>query len=396
MAEPVVLQALTRFDSVYASTAFQLAKRWAKTRPVLYVDHPFTWKDILIHRNRADVKRRLELWLSGQIAFNPFPELPDFTVVTPPPVLPFNFLPEGRFFRFFQRAANALVWKSIRKTLTDKRIGRFVWINYIDPVYRLVPEDVKPLLRIYHCVDNLAGETYVARHGVREERHLATDADLVVTTSPALNEKMQAFNPASVCIPNAADFSAFASGETECPDAYRTVSGPKLLYMGNIGLRIDYKLLEQTMRANPGWTLFMAGPVDEAHFHGHALKLLPNVVFTGAIPYPHLPAWVQHADVCLIPFEYTELTRYIYPLKINEYLAAGKPVVSTRFADLADFESVVSLTDGAREFQQAIKQELVNNTPEKQSQRKAVAAQNTWEKRVEQFDKAMEQAISRH
>jgi glycosyltransferase involved in cell wall biosynthesis len=128
----------------------------------------------------------------------------------------------------------------------------------------------------------------------------------------------------------------------------------------------------------------------------------------GSQPPQTLPNWVAQFDVCLIPFLKNDLTAGIYPLKINEYLACGKPVVATRFSDLSDFEEVVDIADTSEEFIILVKKVLGESRPKNQSnkhannddiphetrkKRIAFARQNSWENRAEAFGEAVSETL---
>ena len=118
----------------------------------------------------------------------------------------------------------------------------------------------------------------------------------------------------------------------------------------------------------------------------HGLDKIPNVIFTGGKHITELPAFLQHFDMTLIPFLLNKLTKSIYPLKINEYLAAGKPVVSTSFSeDIRGFAKDIYIAQNHDEFVQLIDRAIAENTETKMQERYATAASNTWEERVKQF-----------
>jgi teichuronic acid biosynthesis glycosyltransferase TuaH len=116
------------------------------------------------------------------------------------------------------------------------------------------------------------------------------------------------------------------------------------------------------------------------------LDKMPNVIFTGSKKISELPAYVAYSDCTLIPFQCNTLTKSIYPLKINEYLAAGKPVVTTNFShDINDFKDVAYLADSHEEFLKQIEKSLAEDSPERQKLRIKVAEQNSWKARVGTF-----------
>jgi glycosyltransferase involved in cell wall biosynthesis len=388
------MQALPRWDGKYASTSLNIAKELSKSRWVFFVDHPFTKKDVLFNSHQPDVVFRKPIWKSqANNAYAPFEDFPRLVVISPRPIPMFNFLPPSFLYQWAEAYANWSVWQSINSVLVQYNVEKFIYINSFDPVFSQVFTHLDIALKVYHCVDNIAGERYIARHGVRREKEFAAQADMVISTSPALAQKLSEFNPESVCVPNAADFSLFSKPATKEPVDMAGIIGPKVLYMGNIGLRIDYNLLENLALKHPKLQLVFVGPKDEREFKGQALESLSNVHFLGAKPYKELIEYVHACDVCMIPFEPNDLTRYIYPLKINEYLATGKPVVSSRFADLSDFESVIYTYTNSEDCYAAITRAIDENSKQKQKARREVASKNTWENRGLQFDRLINAAV---
>ncbi|NJO02585.1 MAG: glycosyltransferase family 1 protein [Bacteroidia bacterium] len=110
----------------------------------------------------------------------------------------------------------------------------------------------------------------------------------------------------------------------------------------------------------------------------------------GPRPYDQLPAYLADFDLGLIPFIKDEFTRRIYPMKINEYLAAGLPVVSTPFADLSEFNRLIRIADDPEGFREALYIEIAEDSPAKQTRRIAQARRNSWEGRAEAFSQFLE------
>jgi len=115
------------------------------------------------------------------------------------------------------------------------------------------------------------------------------------------------------------------------------------------------------------------------------LEEMENVVFCGSMKLEKLPSYLKYFDCAIIPFEKTLLTKSIYPLKLNEYLAAGCPVVVTDFAPLPEFESVISIAKNDDEFVRLIDEEIKNDTKDKKLERNKLASGNSWSARVEQL-----------
>ncbi|MEH0155776.1 glycosyltransferase [Limibacter armeniacum] len=382
---PIVMQALPRWDGLYASTSLKVAQELSRNRIVFYVDHPFTWKDSFTAKYNRQLIYRKNLWKKGNLAHHPFEEYPNLINICPKPIPSINFLPEGAVYNQCRALNNNIVWAYIDKVLDQYGISEFIYINSFDPVYSQIRTDKDVVMRVYHCVDHTPGERYIARHGTIAEREFVRKADFVVSTSKQISKRLRKWNQKCYTVENAADFAFFVNNAEPIPEDIANIKHPRVVYVGNIGLRIDYLLLEVAAKKLPDFQFVFVGPVDEREFKGAELKKLPNVHFLGRRPYKEVPAYMNAGDICMIPFECTEYTKHIYPLKINEYLSLGKPVVTSQFADLSDFDDVILRYKDVDEFVQKVQQGLAACTEEDTHKRKIFAAGNTWEKRIEQW-----------
>jgi UDP-galactopyranose mutase len=137
------------------------------------------------------------------------------------------------------------------------------------------------------------------------------------------------------CIPSAVDVAHFAGagGDVADPDDQRHIPSPRLGYCGVIDERMDYALLAAIADRRPAWHLVMLGPVVKVD--AARLPQRPNIHYLGLKRYAELPAYLAGWDVAMLPFARNQSTRWISPTKTPEYLAAGKPVVSTPIGDVA-------------------------------------------------------------
>ena len=380
--EPIVIQALPKWDSAYASTSLTIAKHLSVDRPVFYIEHPYSFLDLFKKSAWESLKKRQ----TGKVE-SPFSTYPNLSVIHPPIILPINVLEESKVYNYFLSSYLKTLWKYIDKVLKTHQIESFIYINSFDPTLGEISTSLNCTKQIYHCVDWIGGEKYIAKHGVKKEQEfISTHAHLVVTTSEPLAKSLKKWNANTICIPNAADFNHFSGFHAE-PIEYKSIPGKKLVYVGNIGLRIDYSLIEKTALAHPEWSFIFVGPKDPSYFRGQSLEKLENVHFLGARSYTVLPSYMQHADLALIPFEKNTLTNFIYPLKLNEYLATGVPVLSSNFTDLSDFESAISIYSTDDEFENKIEQSITTDTSEKETHRIFLTQHNTWENRISQWKK---------
>ena len=395
----VVFFTLFRTDNPYSSISLSMARELAKTNPVIYINHPYSWKDIIsgLRQDDAALKLRLKNLLTFRSTYESLSSVPgDFLAVTPPPTLPVNWMPPGAVYRFFQNINNRIVLNTIRKALAKKQVRDFIYINCYDPFFAgILPPAMGARLCIYHCIDDISQNPYTAKHGLRLENETIAKAGLTFVTSTNLYALKNPFTDHIVTYFNAADVAIFSRVLSETfprPEILNGRPGPVIGFIGNLDeLRIDYHLLKKTALAHPDKTLLLVGPVNSPEPAAIGLDQLPNVVFAGSRALQDLPPLLQHMDVAIIPFLKNTLTKSIYPLKINEYLAAGKPVVATGFSDdIRTFSDVAYIAENDEDFIQLTGRALTENTQEKINARIATAASNTWEVRIQSLWKLVE------
>lgn len=246
---------------------------------------------------------------------------------------------------------------------------------------------------IYHAVDEYAGYALEdadpqARQRVQRimamERRILQRADLVFVTSSSLLESKRPWNPNTFLIPNGVDYDHFAPPPQHLPADIASLPAPRIGYAGAINEKLDVALLDMLARQRPDWSLILVGPVlfkRQEMLSG--LRALPNVHFLGRKSLDDLPAYMHSFDVCLMPYAHNLWTENISPLKLYEYLATGRPIVSTDIPAVQDFRDVVWIADNRKAFLQAVDQALSADTPQDAQRRQAVARENTWDQRVE-------------
>lgn len=396
----IIILTMSRWDGQYSSAILSLAKEFAKSNRVFYVDHPFTVKDFISKKSSAEIQSRKSALLFGDGIFkNPedFPE--NFVAVAPRLVFPVNFLPPGNLYDLISSVNDKIIFRAIRKTIREFGIKKFIFLNSFDPFYaRNFPSDFKPRLYVYQTRDDISQARYAAKHGVRLENEQMKKADLVFATSKELTKSKATINLNTFHLPNAADAELFRTAQNRDlpkPSELTGRTGKVILYMGNIGwARVDFPLLRKIAMANAEWNLLLVGPTDSEEHIKAGLDKMPNVIFTGPKKMGELPAYVAYADCTLIPFQCNTLTKSIYPLKINEYLAAGKPVVVTKFSqDISDFKDVAYVASDHDEFLKFIEKSMLEDSPKSRDLRIKVAEGNSWTGRVKMFWEIVEEYL---
>jgi teichuronic acid biosynthesis glycosyltransferase TuaH len=395
----IIIFSLSRWDALYSSPSFSLAKQFALTNNVFYIDHPFSVKEFVQKFKTPNVQRRLGALLHGKNIYSKVETLPEkLTLVTPRLTFPINFLPNGPLYKLLSKRNDKIIFKTIRRIISDFKLTKFVFFNAFDPLFcRDFPADIRPIKKVYQSMDDLSQADYTARHGIELEADIVKKFDVTLVTSKELQRLKSQHSPHVYYHPNAADFTIFKKAVTENfarPAELEPAAGKKIIgYTGNIESRIDYELLKRVIETHSDKVIAMVGPVTTPEHESIGLTQFPNVIMVGPKKIEELPQYHQYFDCTLIPFKKNTLTKSIYPLKINEYLAAGRPVIATDFSeDILEFSDVIYVSRDHAEFVQLIDKAIAENSGEKVQERLAVANENTWAARVEQFWQILENA----
>ena len=270
---------------------------------------------------------------------------------------------------------------------------------YLTPMaYGAEPGDLDPALVVFDAMDELANFNGAPR-GMRErEQALMSCADLVFTGGPSLYEARKHCHPVVHCFPSGVEREHFAQAANGIVRPRDLASRPRpiLGYYGVIDERMDLGLVDTVAASHPDWTLAMIGPV--AKISRSDLPQRENIVYYGAQAYASLPAYLACFDVALLPFARNDATRFISPTKTLEYLAAGKPVVSTPIADVIDlYGDVVRFGATPEGFAAAI-DALLHEDPRAREQREAISraivAGYDWDTIASRMAGLMQEAIA--
>lgn len=233
---------------------------------------------------------------------------------------------------------------------------------------------------VYDCMDHHAGFSTNEPEMLHQEERLLREAELVVTSSQHLYDWATAYNSSTVLIRNAADITHFSMPPKEPLRELESIEQPIIGYYGAISDWFDIRLIETVARNRPEWTFVLIG-----HTFGcdtSQIEKLDNVIFLGEKPYHELPSYLHRFQVALIPFMKNMLTKATNPVKLYEYLAAGKPVVSTHLPEVEAIASdIVSIAHTPKEFEQAIQEALQDTGTEIIKRRQDFVRHNNWVQR---------------
>ena len=248
---------------------------------------------------------------------------------------------------------------------------------------------LNPRAIVYDCMDELSTFLHAPAELIQRERELFECADAVFTGGPSLYEAKRRFHPYVHCFPSSVDLRHFASANS-IPEAreQKRFPRPRLGFFGVIDERMDLDILRHLAAERPKWTIVLVGPV--AKIERSALPWAANLRYLGQQPYHDLPGYLAGWDACLMPFALNDATRLISPTKVLEYMAAGRPIVSTSIADVArPYHDIVFLGDGPRAFLEACERALGQSDEERvarSARAGAVLARTSWEETVDGMD----------
>jgi glycosyltransferase involved in cell wall biosynthesis len=366
----------------YMKSTVALTRELAASYRILYVEHPPTYTSLgrdALSESLTDAAHALGRRRTQVRRIDTAKENNPIHVLTPPPVWPMNRLPAALYDRVLARNAQT-VRRAVQPWLDTLSMTSPVVLNALNPHYgAALAGAFDEQSRVYYCFDELRARDWNGRHGGRLEDRYVQQVDAVISSSPGLHERLSAQHDNAYLVPNGVNFSLFnRAASPPSPPAGRA---PCIGYVGSLGSRIDVDLVTRLIEAHPEWQFRFVGRITAPSVE--RLRRYDHVTLTGPKPPADLPDEIRRMDVGLIPFVRNDFTRCIYPLKANEYLAAGLPVVSTAFADLSDLQGVLSIARTANQFIEAVEASVQGRgNEERRRQRIEVAASNRWRHRA--------------
>ena len=243
---------------------------------------------------------------------------------------------------------------------------------------------------VYDCMDHHGGFGHADESILRQERHLIETSELTVTTSAWLDQNIGKAPERRALIRNGADYSHFSTP----PATVRHAPGSRRVigYYGAIAEWFDIELVAGVAKAYPDCEVLLIG-ADTVQA-SRRLRGLDNVIFTGEVPYAELPSYLHGFDVAMLPFRILPLTQATNPVKVYEYLSAGKPVVSVDLPEISQFVGLVRVGKDHADFIAAIGEVLAEPTNDQAVQaRQSFASGQTWTERGRDLVKRVESNI---
>lgn len=293
----------------------------------------------------------------------------------------------------------ALLQTLLSRLFTEHQVRDHV-LWYYTPMPIAWTRHLRPLGVIYDCMDELSAFKFAPQELHEREEELFRRADLVFTGGQSLYEAKRGKHPHVYAFPSGIDREHFgrALNVTVEPEDQAVIPHPRLGFFGVVDERFDLELLDALSRERPDWHFVIIGPVVK--IEPEALPRAANVHYLGSKSYKELPAYLAGWDVATLLFARNEHTRYISPTKTPEYLAAGKPVVSTSIKDVVrpyGEMGFVRIADDAQEFARAAEELMSAGTDSDWLARvDTLLAQNTWDRTWARMSELIEGVAARH
>jgi glycosyltransferase involved in cell wall biosynthesis len=381
----IVCMSFVTWDDHWATPQQQMS-RLARHNRIFFVDQPISPASFFTGiRKREAVTRQLRRWRHGyrEVAKNVY-------AGSPPPILPLRNLK-------IVNSLNAIILRRwLARQVRQLKMRDPIYWNF-QPAMPGLGSAVEPSLSVYHCVDDFSGvpHWWNMPASVRaREAASCREADVVICTGRMLVEERRKLNGNIHFVPEGADVELFATALDETtltPEDMADLKGKVVGYIGVVDFRLDAELLAYMAERRPDWSFPIIGPVKGDTRGLDRLRELRNVRFFGNRPIAQLPAYLKAMDVGLIPYVLNDFTHHIFPLKLYEYMAAGKPIVATDMEEMRAYDgNGLTIARSNEGFLTAVDRAIVDDSRELAAQRSSAAAMESWDHRVEEVSRILE------
>ncbi len=248
---------------------------------------------------------------------------------------------------------------------------------------------------VYDCMDELSQFRFAPAELIENERRLIEAADIVFTGGYKLYEKKSQQHDNAHCFGCGVEYEHFAQAQDSSgpiPEDMKSIKRPIIGWFGVIDERVDYDLIREAAKLRPEYAFVLVGPVVKVD--PESLPKADNIHWMGGRDYKDLPNYCRAFDICMMCFAINEATEFINPTKALEYLATGKPVISTPVQDvLKQYSDLVDIVRTPGEFVEAIDRLIKDPKPERIAKGIEKARASSWEGTVSQMRRLIEEAI---
>jgi len=342
-------------------------------------------------RDIPRLKKRLLDWLKSTRGFRQ--EMENLYVYSPV-VLPFPYSAVARWINTW------LLLGAIKKWM--KAAGfhdPIIWTFLPTGMTLDIINNIDHKALVYYCIANFYEVVGNYKKLKKTEDELVRRCDVVFAQGGVLAERFKKLNnnvhifPFGVKIEN---FLNIKSGSDDILSDIINMKRPIIGYIGGVHRHIDFKLLRFIAESRPEWSIVLIGPVQTDIGEISHLK---NIFLLGKKDFSALPSYINRFDACIIPYVKSEYTATVYPTKLNEYHALGKPVIATPLPELLKYnkenDNLILIGETYREFTECITRSLAESGRELADKRISSAKKNSWNTRIEQMSELVEKAVEK-
>ena len=310
-----------------------------------------------------------------------------------------KYLAQSYRFPRFQKLVSSFRERKVRQVMRKLCFHDsilFIW----HPQFAELAGRLGEMLTCYYVDDDFAG--YVGQSEeqrqalLRKEDELLRRADVVFANGPVLLREKNRYGNA-INLPMTADFELFSRSRlagTQVPRELEAIPHPRIGFIGNVNDKVDMGLTLQLAKEFVNWSFLFVGPVNirdpRYQMEVKLARQLPNIFFLGAKPRELLPNYIKGLDVCAMCYRREGWARSIYPLKLHEFLASGKPVIGTGLESIREFSEVVRIADTPEEWREGLRLALADKNEALAERRVQVAYENRLETRIATIETALE------
>ncbi len=390
----IVIVGQQPWDEGIGSNCRNIALEFSRQNRVLYVNSALNRITSLKDKAEPRVQRRLAV-ISGKekglvpLQNNLWNLYPNCIIES------INKIRIRAMFNILNKRNNKRFATSIQKAMDELGFKNIILFNDNDMFNSFwLKEFLKPATSIYYSRDYMVATEYFRYHGEKLEPQVIAKSDVCVANSPYLANYCRQSNPRSYYVGQGCELDMFTNlADKTIPADIASIPRPIIGYVGVLQTnRLDMELLAYIAEQRPNMSIVLVGPEDE-EFRDGRLHGIKNIYFTGPKQPEQLPAYINTFDVCLNPQLVNQVTIGNYPRKIDEYLAMGKPVVATVTEAMSIFVVHTYLAANREEYLTLIDRALAEDSPERQTQRRAFASSHTWENSVREIYKAINSSV---
>lgn len=269
-----------------------------------------------------------------------------------------------------------------------------LWFVVPHPAFMM--DAIKHNLAIYYCIDDYAAHPGVDKDYIRAcDQLLTRQSDHVFVAPPALLDAKSAINAHTTFSPHGVDLDLFGKAQradTAVPNAAIALGKPVIGYFGLIAPWTNIELIAYLAKNRPQWKFLLIG---HASTDVSTLSALPNITLIGPQPYESLPNWAKAFDVAIIPYRMNQQVANANPLKLREYLATGKPIVSVPTPEVSRFGDLIHVASEPNDYMKAIEAALTDNSTTNANTRMAAVSTMSWDNRVDEVWQVVKDSWSR-